>query len=534
MKQITKKPCLIYCRVSSKRQMEDGNGLDSQLVRCENFAKANNYEIEKVFKEKGISGALFDRPAIQELLTYIDNHPHKQYVVIFDDLKRFARDYEVHKKLKLELSVARQVKLECLNFNFEDTPESEFIEGILALHGELERKQNRRQVIQKMKARLERGYWAFCPPPGLINKKTDEHGKILVSDEPIASILKAAIEGYEKHVFNTQYEVRDFIEARYIEVGIDKPISIHGVQSILTNPLYAGLIEYQPWEISLKKAKHDGFISPETFQNVQDKYLGRSKPKLNRSYSSDFPLRGFVTCACCGTKLRASWNKGRSKRYPNYWCQANDCTYRYRTTKSWDIHPRFESILSQAKISEGKANLAKAIFIDAWEEEKTKFAQYAELTASKIDAIDSEIASLVKRVANAKRQLVADAYELEIEKLAQTKENLEETDTTPKYTKEKFGTSLNRVYESLKNPLLLWESDSLEDKRTVLWMYFDNGLNYDYFEGFGTANFSESINLLRNPESSEFRDVEMAGSEPASAISLPTSSTSIELFKVKK
>ncbi len=52
--------CLIYCRVSSQRQVIEGHGLDSQEQRCRIFANQNNYEVVKVFPDEGISGGLFD------------------------------------------------------------------------------------------------------------------------------------------------------------------------------------------------------------------------------------------------------------------------------------------------------------------------------------------------------------------------------------------------------------------------------------------------------------------------------------------
>ena len=54
----------------------------------------------------------------------------------------------------------------CLNFPFEDTPEGKFLETIIAATGTLEREQNGRQVLQKMKARMEQGFWVFCAPLG--------------------------------------------------------------------------------------------------------------------------------------------------------------------------------------------------------------------------------------------------------------------------------------------------------------------------------------------------------------------------------
>ena len=147
---------LIYCRVSSDRQATEGHGLDSQEHRCRDYASSRAYEVEKIFRDSFTGkGDFMLRPAMKALLYHVDTHPHINYVVIFDDLKRFARDTEFHIKLRAAMKM-RNIQPECLNYTFEDTPEGRFAETIFAAQGQLEREQNRRQVIQKQKARLEK------------------------------------------------------------------------------------------------------------------------------------------------------------------------------------------------------------------------------------------------------------------------------------------------------------------------------------------------------------------------------------------
>lgn len=104
-KEYTK--AVIYCRVSTEKQVTDGNGLDSQEHRCKEYAASLGLEVENVFRDEGISGGLFDRPAMKSLISYLDKNWQNKYFVIFDDLKRFARDVEVHIKLKAELKSPR-------------------------------------------------------------------------------------------------------------------------------------------------------------------------------------------------------------------------------------------------------------------------------------------------------------------------------------------------------------------------------------------------------------------------------------------
>src|SRR3989338_276664 len=118
---------LVYCRVSSKRQEIEGSGLQSQEGRCIDDLKRISVVYHRSFSDSFTGGGDFmRRPAMRAMLEYIDATPHKKFVVIFDD-----------------------------------TAEGEFVETVVAAGGALERKQNQRQVIQKQRARLEAGYWAF-------------------------------------------------------------------------------------------------------------------------------------------------------------------------------------------------------------------------------------------------------------------------------------------------------------------------------------------------------------------------------------
>ena len=100
------------------------------------------------------AGDFMKRKGMVALLQYLDKHPEERFVVIFDDLKRYSRDIEFHHKLRRHME-ARRATRECLNFNFEDSPEGKLKETITVAAGEYERESNARQNWQKSVARLE-------------------------------------------------------------------------------------------------------------------------------------------------------------------------------------------------------------------------------------------------------------------------------------------------------------------------------------------------------------------------------------------
>ena len=88
---------LTYCRVSTTKQKDGGNGLEPQDMRHRQYAQSTGYEIEAVFPDRVSGGGDFmNRPGMVALLSYLDAQRETSgHVVIFDDLKRFARDYDV-------------------------------------------------------------------------------------------------------------------------------------------------------------------------------------------------------------------------------------------------------------------------------------------------------------------------------------------------------------------------------------------------------------------------------------------------------
>ena len=112
------KKAVIYCRVSGKKQKKEGSGLTSQEHRCRQYAEAKGYSVEETFPDDYTGkGDYLKRPGMVKLLAYLDAHPSENFVVIFDDLRRFARDVEFHLNLRRAMA-ARKCHARVLEFQF--------------------------------------------------------------------------------------------------------------------------------------------------------------------------------------------------------------------------------------------------------------------------------------------------------------------------------------------------------------------------------------------------------------------------------
>ncbi len=418
---------VIYCRVSDKSQEINGHGLESQETRCRQHAAAKGYEVAAVFPDTITGGGDFmKRPGMVALLSFLDAQPDEKFVVIFDDLKRFARDTRFHLDLR-DTFRRRGARIECLNFTFEDTPEGEFIETVLAAQGQLERKQNGRQVAQKMKARMQRGYWVFPAPVGYKYAKTKEHGKLLVRDDPLASIVTEALEGYATGRFEAVAEVQRFLQAQpaFAEKRKGK-VHYQGVYDMLTRPLYAGYISYKNWDLNLAQAKHEPLISLQTHERIQARLNGRAKLPARKNIGDDFALRGFVTCADCGTPLRSSWPKGRSKRYPYYLCQTKGCDSYGKSIPRDRLEGEVGDIIKSLGPSRTFFNLLKAMFHDAWNQRLAQAEHTIASARQQIKDIEKQVDALLGRIVEATNASVIRAYEDKIGALERRKAGLQD------------------------------------------------------------------------------------------------------------
>ncbi len=522
---MTDKPkALIYCRVSSARQKREGSGLESQEHRCRKYATERGYKIEAVFPDDITGGGDFmNRPGMVALLAYLDAHPEEQYIVIFDDLKRYARDVEFHLKLRREME-RRNATRECLNFRFEDSPEGKFLETLIAAHAELERGQNRRQVIQKMTARLEKGKAVFPVARGYRWAPGKEHGgRILVRDEPVASIITEALEGFAFGRFQTQAEVRRFLEAH---PDFPKPksgrIAKSLIKDMLQRVLYAGYIDYNKWGISIRKGIHEPLISFETYQRIQERLNTKALAPARTNLAKEFPLRGFVECDDCGSALTSCSSKGRNRYYPYYLCCNKECDSYGKSIPRDRLEGEFSDLLATVRPSPALFEIASAMFRDIWDQRVALAKNLATSLRREIDAADKRISDLIDRVVDTDNATLVSAYETKIKALEMEKMRLTERLSEPTRKPTTFDDQFRTAMKFLSNPCIFWDSGRIELQRAVLKMVFSQRLRYARNGGFRTDNMEElslPFKLLHAPKGQSFAKrysmVGPAGLEPA-------------------
>jgi site-specific DNA recombinase len=504
---------VIYCRVSDPKQVREGHGLTSQETRCREYAARCGYEVVEVFSED-MSGKIAQRPGILEVLSFLKRHRAEEHVVIIDDLSRLARDIESYKQLRRAIKAAKG-KLESPSIQFGEDSDSVLIENLLASVAQHQREKNAEQTRNRMRARAQNGYWVFFAPVGYRYEKVAGHGKMLVRDEPCASIAKEALLGYRTGRFETPVEVKRFLESQPAWPK-DRKGEVHPerITELLTRPVYAGFICNEGWGLNFVPAKHEALITLGDWQAIQERRNGSAKAPARKDLKESFPLRGFVSCGYCGEALTACWSTGRSARYPYYLCDTKGCPDYRKSTRKEKLEGEFEQLLTELQPTETLFNLAFYTFRDLWNAKVERVRGQAATLEQDIRVIAAKIERLVDKLVDATSDAVIAGCEKRIRDLEAQKALAQEKIANCGRPLASFDETYRTAFDFLANPWKLWRSPRIEDRRAVLKLVFAEKLPYVRNEGYRTAKISMPFKLIGDLKMQKTEMVPRRGLEP--------------------
>ena len=512
---------IIYCRVSDPKQVTRGSGLGSQETRCRDYARAKGYEVVEVFRDEGTSGSIIERAGMLSMLAFLKKHRRTDtHIVIIDDISRLARGLEAHIQLRTAISAAGG-RLESPSIEFGEDSDSMLVENLLASVSQHQRQKNAEQTKNRMMARATNGYWGFSPPIGYRYDRVSGHsGKVLVPIQPLARVIKEALEGFASGRFETQAEVQRFFQNDPI-FPKNRFGSVHPqkVTLILTQVLYAGHMSIPEWDMYRVPAKHEPLISYETFLRIDERLNPRQPVAPNRpDLNEDFPLRGFVNCACCDRPMTAAWSRGsKGTRYAYYWCFTKGCALARKNVRKAALVGDFERLLDSVRPTQELLFAAHAMLKVLWEQREKNAKEQAAHATRELQAIERKTEQLVARLVETDSRAVITAYEAQIQKLQDQKNLLTEKSASVGRPKRSFEESFRTSFAFLSNPRILWDSGRIEHRRKLLRLLFGGRVQYAVSEGLRTPHITSLFAALDAFANDNSRMAHPAGFEPATS-----------------
>jgi site-specific DNA recombinase len=181
---------ILYARVSTRAQSEEGYSLRQQVATLRQWAEAEGYEVLEAVEEPGQSGASLERPGLDRVRDRVAEGGVS--VVLAQDRDRFAREPAYLFLLKREFE-AHGTKLRALNDRGDGSPEGDLTDGILDQLAKFER--------AKMVERSRRGKNRMVsegkvvrgprPPFGFLY---DQHGDSLIVEPTQMAVVRRVFE----------------------------------------------------------------------------------------------------------------------------------------------------------------------------------------------------------------------------------------------------------------------------------------------------------------------------------------------------
>ena len=384
-KNMQNRKAVIYTRVSTDEQKENGFSLQDQYAKLLKYCEKNNLEVLKHYQDDH-SAKTFNRPKFQEFLKDVKQKIIRPDIFLCVRPDRFSRNllnslemYQEFKRMKIEFRTLE-------NHTNLDSPESLLPFIINNVLPQIENERRGLNTQNGMRRAKQEGRTMGRPPIGYLN---DKFNKKIIIDPVNAPLI---IQGFEE-LSNGLYSMEE-IRKKLIKRGL-KNCCKQSFLNHIRNPYYYGLIVIPAWNDLPEEeviGQHEPLITKELFDEVQAVVFGRKKNtpiKLTRK--EELPLRGHLNCNKCGGKLTGSRSTSRNgDKHFYYHCQKG-CKERFRADYA---NNSFEDYLTSFEISEEVLGLYKEILKEVFDEDDADRLKEIKQIDEKTKQINNKINSL--------------------------------------------------------------------------------------------------------------------------------------------
>ena len=458
------KKAVLYARVSSKRQEEEGFSIPAQVKYLHEYALKNNIEIVKEFVEAETAKKT-GRTQFNNMVSYLQEHEDERIILVekVDRLYRNLPDYGIIDNIK-GLVVHFVKENEILSENSRSS--IKFMIGIRVLMAKQYVDNLAEESAKGLKERVEQGY-ALYPALGYMygNDGTNKHAVIKDPDR-----YKYAIKAFNLFVYDNLSA--SSINNILYEEGLRNPdgnkYAVSTIQRMFRNPMYVGDHMFQG-KLYIN-GKHEPLISRELFQLAQNKLNNAND--TTRQHDVEFPYIGLFKCAVCGCSYTAERKvKPSGKEYIYYHCTGKG---KIKTCKK-------ASYISETKIENFIVEILKQLenipqeFMDEIKDHlKAIHEQKYEYSSTSQDSINKRIKEIDSMIANGYKRMLknADGSEDELwnatyKQLSAEKTELRERLDCIDMADDNFYKQSDLILKFCKDASNIFMKSSPSEKRTI-------------------------------------------------------------------
>ena len=291
--------CVAYMRVSTEKQAEEGNGLDSQRRDIENYCRKNELIVSDWYIDDGYTGANMDRPELQRLVN--DCSRKRVKCVVAFKLDRLSRSMIDGLYLIERVFQPNNIVFKCVHDSVSyDSPMEQAYTQMMAVFAQLDKNTMLLRMRGGMLERVKQGYWMGGGNTPYCYTYDKEKGYLVPIPERKEQANKAL----------------DLFISGNSDVAIQKILgypSEHTTKMVLTSLVNIGMI---PYKGNVYQGLHEPIFDKDKFELAQELRKSRRNAKTPCAKHGVNLRTGWCYCGVCGCAMRyQKWTNGNHKIY---------------------------------------------------------------------------------------------------------------------------------------------------------------------------------------------------------------------------
>lgn len=490
MKEIRRNKCMIWTRVSSQEQVENGS-LNTQLIRCTEYARELGFKI--IDHESAYESAKEENIKFKTMIKKLSDPRNKYDAIIVLYASRFSRNLPIGSNLVASLK-EKGIFLHVVNGKLS----SEDDNGALTLYHELikanqENHERKTMTIMSRLVKLKQGVSSSKPPLGYVTSASK--GTLDIKNELLPSVdLCPTNAPLINKAFKLILQKKTLTDATKELNSLGLKISRKYLGEILRKPFYCGKIIDKTLTdagIPYVMGKHKKIVSVSTFDEVQKLLSKKALKRKKKTNEGNIPLNGILKCYKCNNNLAGYLTKGIPYYKCNHSCKLN--------ISGKEIHEKSNQLLGQLKLRNPAFDQIEKNIEEKYQERYADSILQQQTKKKELTTLRTRLENLL--IAMLDGIVNSQTYgklKQEIESQIASLETELETIKIPKIENLK-----EQVLHLLSNPQLFYEKSEVFDKKAFLKVIITSGLTYHkekkVFENT-TVNGLYDINLGKPTE----------------------------------
>ena len=326
---MTPRTAVLYARVSSREQREEGYSIEAQEKLLRKFAVNSGFEIVREFIDVE-SAKSTGRKEFGKMLEFLERSKTCRTILVekTDRLSRNFEDEVALNQLDLEIHFVKTGTV----LSKDARAQTKFMHGIELVSSKYYSDNLREEVIKGMREKAEQGTYPGRAPFGYRNNTATRTIEIHREN---ADVARRVFELYASGRFSLLSLSK---ELRYVWGTCISKTNLH---KMLTNPFYLGNFE---WSGQTYRGKHPSLINPDLYAQAQAVLNGHNRPKYGKHHMA---FRGMLTCAHDNCAVTAELKKNK---YVYYRCTGHRGKCALPRFREQEIAERMGRVLKDVQI----------------------------------------------------------------------------------------------------------------------------------------------------------------------------------------